>query len=276
MNGGQEAARALLQVGALKFDSAEPFVYASHKIGPVYVDARQLSSDPACWALIVNQLAALVEEKVGSGSFDQISGGEVADLLFSIPVAMKLMKPHLTIRKTPKAHGLGGRLVGRLVRGQRVVHIADMITAGTSAADWVGVIRAEGGVVEDYFSVFDRGQGGAEALQAMGVRVTALLRLDRAFVEAAVELGYLGQREASGILAYLDDPDGWARKFLREEPEVLERHVSVSDGKLVGREGVDVLAVGYPELKDELGPALLESLRRKGLALAIPELGQTK
>jgi orotate phosphoribosyltransferase len=80
-------ADALLEVGALRFDEANPFVYASRKLGPVYVDVRRLSGSPRRWSEVVDELASAIGTEVGEENFQVVSGGEVADLLFSIPLS---------------------------------------------------------------------------------------------------------------------------------------------------------------------------------------------
>ena len=263
----------MLEVGALKFDEADPFVYASRKVGPVYVDVRRLSSSPSRWSVVVGVLASDIEAEVGKESFQVVSGGEVADLLFSIPIAMRLAKPHVVIRKSAKTHGLGGRIVGSLDRGERAVHVSDLITSGTSALEWVNVIREAGAEVGHYFAVFDRKQGGGEALGAVGVRLHSLLALDAGFLEMAVAEGLLEEDGAKGIRSYLEDPEKWAEDLLLSRPEILHRHITAEGGRLVRREGVEIVTVGYPDLAEELGDLVRQRLRSLGVKERIDSLG---
>lgn len=269
----RRVAEMLLEVDALKFDGANPFVYASRKLGPVYVDLRRLSSSPALWAQVVGELASAIEAEVGLASFQVVSGGEVADLLFSIPIAIRFKKPHVVIRKTAKTHGLGGRTMGRLERGQRVVHVSDLITSGTSALDWVGVIRAEGGDVGHYFVVVDRKQGGTEALDAVGVKVHSLVELDARLVKMAAEKDLIEENGAKGILSYLEEPEKWAENLLLSRPEILTQNLAAEGGKLIRREGVEILTIGYPELVAKLGNFVREKLRSLGVEERIDSLG---
>lgn len=273
MEGKGKVASALLEVGALRFDEKDPFVYASSKLGPVYMDLRRLPGSPSRWAEVVEELTRLVEAEAAKGSFQVVSGGEVADLLFSIPVAMRLGKPHVVIRKAAKTHGLGGRIAGLLQSGQRVVHVSDLITTGASALDWVGVIREAGCDVRDYFVVLDRNQGGAGALEAKGVRLHSLITLDADFVELAVVQGLLERRRATEVESYLRDPEGWAERLLLSRPELLGRHLAAEDGRLVGREGLEILTKGYPSLLDRLGGPLRERLTALGVKERIDSVG---
>lgn len=222
---------------------------------------------------MVDELAALVEAKTLGREFQVISGGEVADLLFSIPVSMRLGKPHVVIRKSAKTHGLGGRIAGVLEKGQTVAHVSDLITSGTSAMDWVGVIRGAGCIVRDYFVVVDRRQGGTEALGAAGVKVHSLVPLDSRFIQPAMDEGLLDKESAKEVESYLKDPEKWAESLLRSRPEVLERHLAAADGKLVRSEGVEILTVGYPALLGPLGGFLRGRLKSLGVRERIDSLG---
>jgi len=256
----ERVAAALLEAGGLKLSEDVPFILASRKIGPVYVDVRQLTATPSGWSDTVDELAAVV---AATGNFEAVSGGELADLFFSIPVALRLGKPHLAIRKTVKGYGAGatGRLVGRIETGGRAVHVSDLITSGTSALDWVDTVRGGGGLVEHYVAVFDRGQGGGEALRERGVQLHSLLELNSDFLKLASARGFLPEKGLESIQRYLQDSDGWARDYLRRRPEFLTARIEAGNGRLIRPEGLEVLTRGYPELIPELGEVVRKKLR---------------
>lgn len=260
----EKVAVALLEAGGLRLSQDEPFVLASRKIGPLYIDVRQLTATPSGWSATIDELAAIV---ASVGDFEAVSGGELADLFFSVPVALRLGKPHLAIRKAPKAYGAGGggRLVGRIEEGQRVVHVSDLITSGTSALDWVDTVRSAGGRVEHYAAVFDRDQGGKEALREKGVELHSLLTLGREFLAFAVDRGFFPEAGLESIESYLHDPDGWARDYLRRRPEFLTGRIQTENGRLARPEGLEVLTRGYPELVPELRDVVRRRLRELGV-----------
>jgi orotate phosphoribosyltransferase len=270
---GERTANALLELGAFKVDPNTPFIYASRKIGPVYIDVRRLSSRPDAWAVTVQELVDLINTEVGSAPVDLISGGEIADLLFSIPVALHLAKPHLIIRKVAKGHGLAGRLVGTVAKGQHVLHVADLLTHGTSAVAWVEAIRGAGGQIRDYVVVFDRMQGGARALNAQGVQLHALLRLDERFLALAAQHGLLSKDDQEVVASYRGDPEAWARTVLRRNPRFLQRALAATNGYLTRREGLEILTRGYPDLIPELGAYVAATLKRLRVQAAAPEVG---
>jgi orotate phosphoribosyltransferase len=80
------------------------------------------------------------------------------------------------VRKEPKGHGTGQWIEGRktIPDGSRVVVLEDVITTGGSAAKAIERCRAESLQVVGCFALVDRGEGGREAIEAMGVPVEAL------------------------------------------------------------------------------------------------------
>jgi len=257
-----EVAIALLDGGGLRFDTSDPFILASRKICPVYVDVRRLTTKPEGWRASVD---ALVEVVGGLGNINAVSGGELADLLFSVPVAFKLGLPHTAIRKQPKGYGTGGRLIGEVNPGSRFVHVSDLITSGTSALQWIDVIREAGGVVNDYVVVFDRNQGGREALDMEDVRVRSLLELNDEFLSFASDRGSLTGTQMNAVQEYLADPEQWSVDFLRRNPRFLTERIAAEGGRIRRSEGLEVLTQGYPELIPEVGAKVRGRLREIGL-----------
>ena len=258
----QGVASALIAAGGIRFSSEEPFILASRKIGPIYVDVRRLTTAPEGWKTAVAELVKVVK---GLGEVDAISGGELADLFFSVPVAIELGLPHVAIRKEAKSYGTGGRLVGEVKRGARLAHVADLVTSGTSSLEWVRVLREAGGLVGDYVVVFDRDQGGREALKSEGVEVHSLLKLDGEFLDYASRSGALRRADVGAVSGYLADPDGWARSFLERNPWFLAERIQAVGGKLTRSDGLEVLTKGYPELRPKIGGLVRNRLKELGL-----------
>ena len=239
----------------------------------MYIDVRRLTTTPEGWSVAISQLVRVVK---GLGQVDAVSGGELADLFFSIPVALKMGLPHVAIRKEAKSYGTGGRLVGEVRRGSRFAHVADLVTSGTSSLDWVSVIRAAGGVVRDYVVVFDRNQGGREALEAEGVDVHALLTLDEDFLSFASGAGGFAWPEAEAVKKYLADPEAWSHDFLTRNPSFLTNRIQAEGGKITRSDGLEVLTKGYPELIPEIGWFVENRLKEIGLDEALVRRGARK
>ncbi|QIK36810.1 orotate phosphoribosyltransferase [Caldichromatium japonicum] len=92
--------------------------------------------------------------------------------------------PYAFNRKEAKDHGEGGLIVGGPLQG-RVLIIDDVITAGTSVRESLGIIRAAGAVPAGVVIALDRqerGQGQRSAVQEvredLGLPVYPVVRLD--------------------------------------------------------------------------------------------------
>jgi orotate phosphoribosyltransferase len=109
-------------------------------------------------------------------------------------------------RKEPKDHGEGGTVIGAPLKG-RVLIVDDVITAGTSVREAVGLIRAQGATPAGVLIALDRmerGQGAKSAVQEVrdefAIPVVAIATLDDL-------MGYLAGRpelvaQAAAVDAY--------------------------------------------------------------------------
>ncbi len=81
-----------------------------------------------------------------------------------------------SIRKEAKGHGTGGRVVGPVASGARVVILEDTTTTGSAALEATLVAEAEGLEVIQAVALVDRSDGrAAEAFAARGIPYLALV-----------------------------------------------------------------------------------------------------
>ncbi len=81
-----------------------------------------------------------------------------------------------SIRKEAKNHGTGGRVVGPVASGARVVILEDTTTTGSAALEATAVAEAEGLQVVQAVALVDRSGGqAAEAFAAKGIPYIALV-----------------------------------------------------------------------------------------------------
>jgi orotate phosphoribosyltransferase len=273
----KEVTRMIFATKAYSVNTENPFIYTSRKIGPDYVDMGMVQNSPKMWDAIIERLAEAVaslrdEKKL---KIDRITGGEVRDLVFSIPVANKLRIPHAIIRKEEKTHGAGGRFAGQVNAGEYVVHIADLMTVGSSADIWVSAIREEKATVEYYFVAFDRLQGGGELLEKLKppVKLISLTQRNKEFYDTGEEHGFIKNR--AELNKFNSNPEDWSKNFLRNNPDYIIKHTKIADGSIdqKKKEGLEVLTRGYPELIPELGPYVAKILKGKKVLDAVPEIG---
>lgn len=159
---------ALKKCGAVKFGD---FTLASGKKSKYYVDIKKASTDPVTLTVIAEQAASLVlNEKV-----DIIGGVALGGVPLATAVSLKSGLPLLIVRKEEKGYGTGGRFIGDLNEGSRVILIEDVTTSGGSVKDAIAAIRGSGGFVDAVITVVDREEGAKQSLSAIGVKLIPLV-----------------------------------------------------------------------------------------------------
>ena len=104
---------------------------------------------------------------IASGlEFDMLFGPAYKGIPLAAAVAVELARlgrnaPYAYNRKEAKDHGEGGSLVGAPLRG-RVVIIDDVVSAGTSVRESIGLIRGAGAQPVGVAIALDRQEKGAE------------------------------------------------------------------------------------------------------------------
>ncbi|MCU0912613.1 MAG: orotate phosphoribosyltransferase [Rhodobacteraceae bacterium] len=204
------SARMLLEVGAVHFNAAEPYTYASGLKGPTYVDCRRLISFPRVRATLMDFLACTVLREAGFEAFDNVAGGETAGIPFAALIAERLGLPMTYVRKKPKGYGRNARIEGVMGEGQRVLLVEDLTTDGGSKLSFVEAIRATGATCGHTAVIFfyDIFPGAREGLAAQGIALHHLCTwwdvLAEAKAQGAFDAGTLAEVEA-----FLTDPDAW-------------------------------------------------------------------
>ena len=179
------------------------FILNSGKKSPYYVDLRQAISDPMTMDLIANCLVRIIENEVGTDSFDKIMGVPTAGIPFTALVCQKLSVPMLYYRKERKDHGIGKKIEGRMVANDRVLMIDDLITSGKSVLQVAEAVREQGGQVFELVVLLDREQGGREQILSSGIRPHVLFNVSDAF-QWLNEIKLLGDDHYEIVTAYIN------------------------------------------------------------------------
>ncbi len=206
----RQVARMLLEIGAVRFDPANPVTWSNGLRAPSYIDCRKLLGFPRIRAAVADWLAARVVAELGYESLDVVAGGETAGIPFAALVAERLALPMAYVRKKPKGHGRMARIEGRLEPGDRVLLVEDLATDGSSKLSFVEAIRAAGGRCEStavvfYYKIFPE----AEArLRDAGLRLLYLCSFWEVLAEARA-LAAFDERTLAQVEAFLAAPHGW-------------------------------------------------------------------
>ena len=202
----QAAALMFWEAEAVRVDLENPFRLASGNHSPIYVNCRQVISEPAFMALFT-AAAANVLQRSGC-SFAAVAGGETAGIPFAAYLARDLGKRMLYVRKKAKGYGIASKVEGVVRAGDRVLLVEDLITDGGSKLGFVDALRDDGATVEDALVLFDRQQGGAPTLARHGARLHSITDL-ATVLSVAEQQGLLTGADRKIIDTYCADPQGW-------------------------------------------------------------------
>ena len=163
-----------LRTHSLRTDG--PFTLRSGAVSSWYLDARQTTfSGDGAW-LVGNAVLDVVDP-----SADAVGGMTMGADPIAVATAMAAARAdrHLaafSIRKEPKDHGAGGRVVGPVGPGSRVVILEDTTTTGGAAGEASDAASDYGLVVVQAISLIDRsGDRAAKAFAARGIPYVALI-----------------------------------------------------------------------------------------------------
>jgi len=112
-------------------------------------------------------------------------------------------RPLVYPRKEVKDYGTRRQVEGVFQPGDRALVIDDVITTGGAKLEAIVPLREAGLVVEDILVLVDRGQAGAQALAAAGLRLHSVLKVG-ALLEELHAAGAIGAEELARALGFVD------------------------------------------------------------------------
>ena len=200
----------LLEVGAVHFNAATPFTFASGLPSPTYIDCRKLISYPRIRSTLMDFLAVTVMREAGFEAFDNIAGGETAGIPFGALMAERLALPMSYVRKKPKGYGRNARIEGVMTEGQRVLLVEDLTTDGGSKLSFVDAIRDTGATcghtaVIFYYGIFP---GTVETLANHGVQLMHLCTWWDVLAEARARNAF-DDATLAEVESFLRAPRAW-------------------------------------------------------------------
>ncbi len=203
-------ARMLLEIQAVHFNATEPFILASGKPSPTYIDCRKLISYPRIRSTLMDFLTVTVMRNAGFEAFDNVAGGETAGIPFGALVAERMALPMTYVRKKPKGYGRNSRIEGVMTEGQRVLLVEDLTTDGGSKISFVDAIRETGAVCKHtavifYYGIFPQTE---KILGDHGVTLHHLCTWWDVLAEAR-EQGTFDSATMREVEVFLKSPEVW-------------------------------------------------------------------
>ena len=208
----QLIAKDLLSIKAVFFRPEEPFTWASGIKSPVYCDNRLTLSDIKVRSDVENGLATLIKENYPEA--EVLMGTSTAGIAHAAITGHLLGLPMGYVRSGAKDHGRNNQIEGKLLPGQKVVVVEDLISTGGSVIEVVDVLREAGADVLGIVSIFTYGmQKGLDRLAAANVKNISLTNFDT-IAEVAAEEGYIKPEDIQRLIAFRNNPsdESWIGK----------------------------------------------------------------
>ena len=211
-NTARAAARGLLEIAAVYLRPDEPVTWASGIKSPIYCDNRLTLTAPAVRTVIEEGLCGLI--RTYYPDCEVLMGTSTAGIPHAAICGHLLGLPMGYVRSSAKDHGRANRIEGRLLPGQKVVVVEDLISTGGSVIETVEALREAGADVLGVVSIFTYGmKKGLEKLSAANVKNVSLTNFDVVCEEAAAT-GYISQADVARLKAFRDNPadESWIRR----------------------------------------------------------------
>ena len=207
----KKIAKDLLSIGAVFLRPEQPFTWASGIKSPIYCDNRLTLTAPEVRNHVEDGLADLIRKNYPE--VEVLMGTSTAGIAQAAITATILNLPMGYVRSGSKDHGRGNQIEGKLLTGQKVVVVEDLISTGGSCIEVVEALRNAGADVLGIVSIFTYGmQKGLDRMAAAEVKNFSLSNLD-ALVEVAAAEGYIKAEDKERILKFRNNPsdESWIK-----------------------------------------------------------------
>src|SRR5690606_36007099 len=204
-----KVAAMLLKIQAIKLSTEKPFTWASGWKSPIYCDNRLSLSYPEIRTEIRNGLVEAIQQNFFTT--EAIAGVATAGIAQGVLVADAMDLPFLYVRPKPKDHGMENLIEGRIVKGQKVVLVEDLVSTGGSSLKAAEALRNEGFEVLGMVCIFS--YGFDIATRNFYEANTSLISLSdySHLLKFAQEQKYVTEEEVYSLKAWRVDPSNWKK-----------------------------------------------------------------
>lgn len=201
----EKLAAMLLEIKAVSIVGRDNlFTWVSGIRSPIYCDNRVTISYPEVRTAIAGGFASLIKKAFPEA--DVIAGTATAGIPHAAWVAHELDKPMIYVRSTPKGHGKGNQIEGRLASGSKVILIEDLLSTGGSSLKAVEAIQEAGAEVVAVLAIFS--YQFPEVTEKFGAAAIPFHTLTDygVLLPLAATLGYVKPEEIEVLKAWSGNP----------------------------------------------------------------------
>lgn len=202
-----QIASDLLDIKAVYLQPEEPFTWASGIKSPIYTDNRITLSYPETRSLIENGFVEVIREHFPE--VEVIAGTATVGIPHGAIIADKMNLPFSYIRSKPKNHGAGNQIEGRVIKGQKMVIVEDLISTGGSVLEAVKAAQAVGIDVLGVVAIFTYELPKAQAnFEEANVKLVTLSTY-RELIKVAKVQGYINADGLTLLKKFNEDQENW-------------------------------------------------------------------
>ncbi|MBC6365931.1 orotate phosphoribosyltransferase [Algoriphagus sp. AK58] len=202
-----EVAQKLLEIQAIRLQPEKPFTWASGWKSPIYCDNRLSLSFPEVRNLIKENLVKAVKHYFPE--VEAIAGVATAGIPQGALIANELNLPFVYVRSKPKGHGMENMIEGKVVPGQKVVVVEDLVSTGGSSLKAAQDLKNAGFEVLGMVAIFSYGFDVADKnFSEAGVRLICLSHYD-ALLPQAVTSKYIDESTLKSLSEWRKNPGEW-------------------------------------------------------------------
>ena len=193
-------AKELLAIEAVALRPNNYFTWTSGIKSPIYCDNRITMSYPAIRREIASGMVEVIKDKFPA--VEVVAGTATAGIPHAAWVSELLDLPMIYVRDSAKKHGKTNQIEGRVLEGQKVVIIEDLISTGLSSLKVAKALRAAGAEVLGVVAIFSYELKKAQdAFEEAGVEYITLTNYP-ILVEEAVAIEYIHQDDVEKLLEW--------------------------------------------------------------------------
>lgn len=153
-----------------------PFTLRSGEVSSWYIDARQTTFSGSGARIVGAAVMAEIPDGIDAVGGMTMGADPIAVATAMIAAEDGIDLSSFSIRKEAKDHGTGGRLVGPIDAGVRVVALEDTTTTGSALVEAIRALLDAGIHVVRAVALVDRSGGAAEErVQALGIPYVAIV-----------------------------------------------------------------------------------------------------
>jgi orotate phosphoribosyltransferase len=196
----RKIAKNLLEIEAVALRPNDYFTWTSGIKSPIYCDNRITMSYPKIRREIAAGLSEVIKKNFPE--VEVVAGTATAGIPHAAWVSEVLDLPMIYVRDSAKKHGKTNQIEGRLLEGQKVVIIEDLISTGLSSLKVAKALEEAGAVVLGVVAIFSYELKKAQDAFAEAKVEYHTLTNYNFLIEEAVASNYIKQEDVEKLLEW--------------------------------------------------------------------------